>query len=124
LHRGTASHRRDAGTTFEAFQAEWRAFIGGGEGLATWNHATLDLLCAAADLPRAGVALKGVYHNLKRHRGSLEDIVAQEALDDKSDPSPAGRAERRLRNAVRLANFLHQRGRGIGGGTGADAPPP
>lgn len=100
----------ETGATFEAFQAEWRRFIGTGEGLATWNHATLDLLCAAAELPRTGVALKGVYHNLKRHRGSLEDIIAREALDDGPGSSPVGRAERRLRNAVRLAKFLHQRG--------------
>lgn len=100
----------ETGATFEAFQAEWRRFIGAGDSLAAWNHATLDLLCNAAELPRAGVALKGVYHNLKRHRGSLEDIVTREALDDSPGPPPAGRAEQRLRNAVRLATFLHQRG--------------
>jgi DTW domain-containing protein YfiP len=111
-HLGLSRTEVEAGATFEAFQAEWRGFIGAGEGLAAWNHATLDLLCTAAELPRTGVALKGVYHNLKRHRGSLEDIVAREALDDSPGPPPAGRAERRLRNAVRLAKFLHQRGSG------------
>lgn len=111
-HLGITRREIDAGTSFEVFQAEWRRFLERGENLAAWNHATLDLLCGAAGLPRMGVALKGVYHNLKRHRGSLEEIVALEALEQGAAAGERreGRASQRLQNAIRLAKFLNRRG--------------
>jgi DTW domain-containing protein YfiP len=117
------------GVTIEEFQADFAQFLGGGEHLAAWNQSTLDLVSRAAGLQRAGVALKGAYHNLKRFRGSLEEIVAQEALAAEPmldadgplrtplagaaaamEPAPASRATSRLNNAVLLARFMHERG--------------
>ena len=105
----------DAGVSAEQFQREWAAFLGEGDNLAAWNQSTLDLLCAAAGTARAGVALKAAYHNLKRHRGSLEDVVRLEQLADgaPAHPLPGGRAAARLNNAVELARFLHRRGSGL-----------
>jgi hypothetical protein len=79
--------------------------------LATWHQSTLNLLCAAAGAQRPGVALKGAYHNLKRFRGSLEDIVAHEALAPQTSAN-AARATTRLNNAVSVAKFLNRRGNG------------
>jgi hypothetical protein len=109
---GLTRESMDTGVTLETFRAEWANFLDRGENLAVWNHGTLDLLCGAAGLPRSGVALKAAYHNLKRFRGSLEDIVALEALDAAPalDAPTTGRATMRLDNAVRLAKFLHQHG--------------
>jgi tRNA-uridine aminocarboxypropyltransferase len=102
-----------SGVTLEEFRADFEAFLGGDEQLTAWNQSTLDLLSGAAGLARPGVALKAAYHNLKRFRGSLEDIVAQEALAPATQSDPTHRSSRanlRLNNAVLLAKFLHQRG--------------
>jgi len=98
-------------TTLEQFRANWSAFLRHDGLLATWNQSSLDLLCDAAARPRAGVALKSAYHNLKRQHGSLEDIVRGEALPPRDRPLPPGegRALRRLENALQLAEFLSRR---------------
>jgi DTW domain-containing protein YfiP len=103
----------ESGVSLEAFRAEFAAFLRGDEQLTAWNQSTLDLLSGAAGLARPGVALKAAYHNLKRFRGSLEDIVAKEALAPAipTDPTPAlSRGTLRLNNAVLLAKFLHRCG--------------
>jgi len=102
----------EAGVNAEQFQREWAAFLGESANLAAWNQGTLDLLCEAAGAPRAGVALKAAYHNLKRFRGSLEEVVRFEQLGKEGTPRPSmgGRAGARLDNAVELARFLHRHG--------------
>jgi DTW domain-containing protein YfiP len=102
----------ESGVSAEQFQREWASFLGDSDNLAAWNQGTLDLLCDAAGATRAGVALKAAYHNLKRFRGSLEEVVRLEQLaDDRSQrPYAGGRAGARLGNAVDLARFLHRRG--------------
>jgi DTW domain-containing protein YfiP len=110
-HLGLGREDLATGVSPEQFGREWASFLGDGSNLAAWNQSTLDLLCRAADVPRAGVALKGAYHNLKRFRGSLEEVVRLEALE----PHPAAgtsRAHARVTNAVQLAKFLHWKGRG------------
>lgn len=95
------------------FRAEWSRFLGAGGVLAAWNHATLELLCRAAGRPRAGVALKGTYYNLRRYSGSLEQIVSLEGLPPHSGELRASpvRALARLANALELAAFLHRSAR-------------
>jgi DTW domain-containing protein YfiP len=104
----------ERGVSPEQFQREWASFLGEGDNLAAWNQSTLDLLCDAAGAARAGVALKAAYHNLRRFRGSLEDVVRLEQLmdDGPGRPHARGRAGARLCNAVALARFLHRRGLG------------
>jgi len=103
----------ESGVSAEHFRREWASFLGDSDNLAAWNQSTLDLLCDAAGAARAGVALKAAYHNLRRGRGSLEDVVRHEHLADEGSERPqAGRAGARLHNAVELARFLHRRGTG------------
>jgi DTW domain-containing protein YfiP len=137
-HLGLSREAVDHGLSAEQFQADWSSFLGDPNNLAAWNHGTLELLCQAAGAPPAGVALKATYHNLKRFRGSLEEVVRLEALGgfgassgdgDGSRGAMAGdasssRAGARLRNAVQLARFLHERAASGGAdherGSGAD----
>jgi hypothetical protein len=113
-HLQLGRHELDAGVSPEQFQREWASFLGDSDNLAAWNQSTLDLLCAAAGAGRAGVALKAAYHNLRRFRGSLEDVVRLEQLggDGSVGAQAGGRAGARLGNAVELARFLHRRGSG------------
>lgn len=106
-HLGLSRAEVATGVSPEEFRVEWARFLGDGSNLAAWNQSTLDLLCRAAGVPRAGVALKAAYHNLRRHRGSLEDVVRLEALAA-HDPGTGSRAEARAANAVQLAKFLHR----------------
>ena len=113
-HLGMRRDEVETGLTPDEFRAAWARFLGDGTQLAAWNQSTLDLLCDAAGAARGGVALKAAYHNLRRHGGSLEDIVRLEALD--APPvSGQNRALARLNNALQLAAFLHRRGRGLAG---------
>jgi DTW domain-containing protein YfiP len=100
------------GVSAEEFERQWASFLGGGDNLAAWNQSTLDLLCQAARVPRAGVALKAAYHNLHRFRGSLEEVVRQEALEPVPPPARVSRAHARASNAVQLAKFLHRQAGG------------
>jgi DTW domain-containing protein len=103
----------ERGSSAEQFRREWASFLGDSDNLAAWNQSTLDLLCDAAGAARAGVALKAAYHNLRRARGSLEDVVRHEQLVGESSGRPQpGRAGARLSHAVELARFLHRRGTG------------
>jgi hypothetical protein len=119
-HLGLSRTELTAGLSPEEFREQWRSFLGDASNLAAWNLDTLDMLCRAAGVPRAGVALKSAYHNLKRFRGSLEDIVRLEGLDTNTEAS-GSRARRRSANAVQLARFLHQQGGGTAAGQGAGA---
>jgi len=110
-HLGLRREDVDGGLSLEAFRSEWSRFLGHGDNLAAWNQSTLDLLCDAAGFGRAGVALKAAYHNLRRHRGALEEVVRLERLEQPGVVASA-RAVARLENAVWLAEFLHRRGRG------------
>ena len=110
-HLGLRREVVDRGLSPEAFQSAWARFLGDSDNLAAWNQSTLDLLCDAAGLARGGVALKAAYHNLRRHRGALEDVVRLEQLGAPGAPvvGDGGRAQARLENAVQLAEFLHRR---------------
>lgn len=110
-HLGLRREDVDAGLSPDAFRAEWSRFLGEADNLAAWNQSTLDLLCDAAGFGRGGVALKAAYHNLRRHRGALEEVVRLESLEP-SRAVTGGRAEARLENASQLAQFLHRRGQG------------
>lgn len=114
-HLGLARSELENGVTAEQFQQQWAAFLGESDNLAAWNQSTLDLLCEAAGAARGGVALKAAYHNLRRFRGSLEDVVRLEQLAGGApvQAHAGGRAGARLGNAVELARFLHRRGSGI-----------
>ncbi len=112
VHLGLSREELDSGVSAEEFGREWASFLGDGSNLAAWNDSTLDLLCQAAGVPRAGVALKAAYHNLRRFRGSLEEVVRLEALEPGDVPAGRGRAQARSHNAVQLAKFLHRRGAG------------
>jgi DTW domain-containing protein YfiP len=111
-HLELGRHELERGVSAEQFQREWASFLGDSDNLAAWNQSTLDLLCDAAGAARAGVALKAAYHNLRRFRGSLEDVVRLEQLAGDARPPLGGRAGARLHNAVELARFLHRRGSG------------
>jgi DTW domain-containing protein YfiP len=113
-HLGFDEDARSGAVSYDRFCAEWAEFLQGGSVLCSWSQSTLDLLCDAAKRPRAGVALKGAYANLKRSRGSLEEIVRQEGLPAPRTSAPGtgrGRASARLQNALSLVEFLHRRGR-------------
>jgi DTW domain-containing protein YfiP len=114
-HLGLSREDLDAGVSPEQFQQEWARFLGGSENLAAWNQGTLDVLCQAAGATPGGVALKAAYHNLRRFRGSLEDVVRLEALEETTLPREPGRARARLNNALQLALFLHRRAQGDAG---------
>lgn len=112
-HLGLSRDELAGGVSAEQFRREWASFLGDSNNLAAWNQSTLDLLCDAAGAERGGVALKAAYANLRRCRGSLEDVVRHEHLADAGSERPqGGRAGARLRNAVELARFLHRRGNG------------
>lgn len=121
-HLGLSRSELSAGVSAEQFQRDWSRFLGDSDNLASWNQSTLDLLCHAAGAARAGVALKAAYHNLRRHRGSLEAVVQLEGLDGAGALVQGGRAGARLNNAVQLAQFLHRHGSGALEPGGAEAP--
>jgi DTW domain-containing protein YfiP len=108
-HLGLSRDEVETGLSPEAFRAEWSRFLGDSDNLAAWNQSTLDLLCDAAGFERGGASLKAAYHNLRRHRGSLEEVVRLEGLEPSGDDADA-RAQARLRNAVWLAELLRRRG--------------
>jgi hypothetical protein len=83
----------------------WRAFVAREDVVTAYNKSTLDLLVQAGVPPARGIALKGAYFNLGRATGSLDDVVLAEGLI----PTPlelAGRAARRLGNAIALSEWL------------------
>jgi DTW domain-containing protein len=108
-HLGLTRECVEGGVTDEEFGRDWASFLGAAENLAAWNHGTLELLCRAAGAAPAGVSLKAAYHNLKRFRGSLDDVVRLEGLGSAPAPSEWGRAGDRLESALRLAQFLRLR---------------
>lgn len=106
--------------SLESFRQDWAEYLRPGDRIAAWNTGTLRLLEHASGLEQDGVALKAAYYNLKRFRGSLEQIVLHEALAPSGEPSPPptsslpleSRLERRLLHALWLAEFLRQRASG------------
>jgi tRNA-uridine aminocarboxypropyltransferase len=113
-HLGLSRAEVEGGVSPEQFREEWGAFLGGSENLAAWNQSTLDVLCQAAGAAPGGVALKAAYHNLRRFRGSLEEVVRLEAIESSGSAPPReeGRVSARLHNALELAQYLHRRGQG------------
>ncbi|HWO13534.1 MAG TPA: tRNA-uridine aminocarboxypropyltransferase [Polyangiaceae bacterium] len=111
-HLGSSREQLEAGVSPEVFRAEWSSFLGGSTNLAAWNQSTLDLLCDAAGSAPAGFTLKAAYHNLRRHRGSLEDVVRLEELPAARAGGEGDRAWQRLCNALDLALFLRRHGSG------------
>lgn len=101
----------------ESFREDWAAYLRPGDRIAAWNTGSLRLIQHASGQQRDGVALKGAYYNLKRFRGSLEQIVLHEALAPSGEPSAPptrglpleSRLARRLSHALWLAEFLRQR---------------
>jgi DTW domain-containing protein YfiP len=89
------------------FRADWSAFLRPGDLLASWNTGTLRLSSSLLGKPQAGIALKSVYCNLKRFRGSLEQILAREGLVAAS--TSGVRAVQRLSQALQLTELLRRR---------------
>ncbi len=86
------------------FLAQWRAFLRPGDVVAAWSKNSLDLLPELDGLPHGRLLLKGVYLNLRRQRGSLEEILGAEDL-----MTPAALAEGKAshnRPAERLNHAL------------------
>ncbi|HEU4584024.1 MAG TPA: tRNA-uridine aminocarboxypropyltransferase [Polyangiaceae bacterium] len=100
-----ASLLRDA-VSSEQFRSDWEQFLRPGELLASWNTSTLGLLARTLGAAPGGIALKSAYYNLKRFRGSLEQILQREGLPEPS-PSPV-RALRRLEQARQLAELTRR----------------
>jgi DTW domain-containing protein len=117
---GPASPAQRQTVSPESFREAWAAYLRPGDCIAAWNTGTLRLLEHASGQRRDGVALKAAYYNLKRFRGSLEQIVMHEALTPSDEPSPPptsslpleSRLARRLTHALWLAEFLRQRASG------------
>lgn len=99
------------------FQAAWQSFRRPGDVVAAWNKSTLDLL--RGELPGFGASLllKGAYFNLRRSRGSLEEIVVIEKLLSaeqlERSQAQSSRTEERLESALALTVFLHEQGQAI-----------
>lgn len=91
----------------DAFPAEWQRFIRGDDILATWNPTALKLLLRNTSWAGRRIFLKAAYLNLRRHRGSLDEILRQEGVRADALAVP-GRAGERLSNAVAIADFLHR----------------
>ena len=96
---------REAVST-EQFRTDWAEFLRPGELLASWNTSTLRLLGRTQGMSQGGVALKAAYYNLRRFRGSLEQILQQEGVSDGSS-SPV-RALRRIEQARQLAELTRR----------------
>jgi DTW domain-containing protein YfiP len=96
---------RDA-VSSEQFRSDWEAFLRPGELLASWNASTLRLLGRTLGASFSGVALKSAYYNLKRFRGSLEQILQLEGLSE-AGLSPV-RALQRLEQARQLAELTRR----------------
>jgi DTW domain-containing protein len=109
-HLGLEPALRGEGVSLERFRSEWSAYLRPGDLLASWNASTLNLLSRTLGEQRGGIALKSAYYNLKRFRGSLEQILIQEGLSEpRTEASPSlSRALQRLSNARRLTDFLRQ----------------
>jgi DTW domain-containing protein len=94
--------------SLEAFRTEWSAYLRPGDLLASWNASTLRLLSRALGERRSGIALKSVYYNLRRCRGSLERILNEEELSSEGPDPALPRALRRLHHARQLSEFLRR----------------
>jgi DTW domain-containing protein YfiP len=105
-HLGLTPDVLDEAVSLERFRADWSAFLRPGDVLASWNTATLRLSSRLSGTPQAGIALKSAYCNLKRFRGSLEQILAHEGATASS--APRVRALQRLAQAVQLAELLRR----------------
>jgi DTW domain-containing protein len=105
-HLGLEHDAFDSALEPEQFRAEWAAYLRPGALLASWNTSTLRLSSRALGEPRGGIALKGVYYNLKRARGSLEHILTEEGIH--STNTSRVRALERLSRALQLTEFLRQ----------------
>lgn len=89
----------------------WRAFERPGDVLATWNTGTSKQWYETFGGPRAPLVLKAHYCNHRTGRGTLDEIVASEALLTESaldkNRGERSRTEERLANAVAVARLLH-----------------
>ena len=85
----------------------WRAFERPGDVLATWNTGTSKQWYETFGGPRAPLVLKAHYCNHRTGRGTLDEIVASEALLTESaldkNRGERSRTEERLANAVAVA---------------------
>jgi DTW domain-containing protein YfiP len=105
-HLGLTGDVLGDSVSLERFRADWAAFLRPGDLLASWNTGTLRLSSRLSGTAPGGIALKSVYCNLKRFRGSLEQILAREG--EKMDHPSGVRALQRLAQAVQLAELLRR----------------
>lgn len=105
-HLGLGSEVLRDAVSAEQFRSDWAEFLRPGELLASWNTSTLRLLGRNQGAAPGGVALKAAYYNLKRFRGSLEQILQLEGVTEMSS-SPV-RALQRLEQARQLAELTRR----------------
>lgn len=101
-----------AGLSVDEFQAAWQDFVEPGDVLGAWNKSTLELLERELPEPLPSLVFKTLYLNLRRERGSLEEIVVAEGLMDHGElqrnRSRLSRSEERLASLMTLARGLHR----------------
>jgi hypothetical protein len=105
-HLGLTPDVLSESVSLERLRADWSEFLRSGDLLASWNTGTLRLSSQLSGKPQAGIALKSVYCNLRRFRGSLEEILAREGLV--ATGTSGVRALRRLSQALQLAELLRR----------------
>ncbi len=101
----------ETATPIDAVRAEWRAFQRPGDTISAWSRSTLDVIERHFDQCTDILPLKGHYLNLRRCRGALEEIIAEENLHPEAGPGDDGphgtRTQERLQNAAAVARFLN-----------------
>lgn len=111
-----------------AFLAQWRAFLRQGDIVAAWSKNTLDLLPELDGLDHEHLLLKGVYLNLRRERGALEEILRAEGLMTSAalERCKAGhnRPVERLSHALCLVEMLAEWAQGAQARVGAESRMP
>ncbi len=105
-HMGVTDAQLASGCELSEFVERWSNFTRSTDILAAWNQATIQVLFDVVGDELPSVYLKSAYHNVGRHSGPLEDIVAAEGLE-LGPIQCAGRAGIRLANAEQLSRFLH-----------------
>jgi len=91
------------GVDLEGARSDWNTFVDPGAVIVAWNRSTLDRV------GQGGIALKGIYCDLRRMGcGSLAEVVQQEGLDPVSTPF-RGRAGLRTGQTLAMLRYLQRR---------------
>lgn len=96
-------------------RAEWQSFLRQKDTVAAWSMSTLDVIARHFAESTQVLPIKGHYLNLRRCRGALEEIIAEEGLSAEIEAGRKGvplglsssRTAERLRSAAAVARFLN-----------------